>query len=220
MLKNIAKWLSGAAALGFAAGAMAAQYSVTYTDTSSNSALGIIGGEQATIKIILDNGNSSVANQTWTAANVQCVTFTFNNAQNLFAAINYSGTAFTTTNGSFTTNGAGVLQTAPLSWDDDAFPVVAPVVTNIAGFTPVQAWFIDAANEVIDGNGAEIDFTNVGNDTTAANWSNPVPDIGGCGAAPPPTQTQSVPTLTSWGVVMLSSLLVLGVVFSLRRQRQ
>jgi hypothetical protein len=220
--KNIAKWLTGAAAFGFAAGAMAAPYSVTYTDTTSNSLVlaGINSGEQATIKLILDNGNNSVANQTWTGANLKCAIFTFNNS-NLFIAINYSASTFTLANGSFTTNGAGVLQTAPTDWEDTSDPVNGTVTTNIAGITAVSEWFIDGLNEVVDINFGLIDFTNVGNNIVAANWSNPVLDSGACGAAPPPPQTQAaVPTLTPWALVMLSSLLFLGVVISLRRQRR
>src|SRR5258708_36580093 len=94
MKKSISKWLTGAAALGFAAGAMAAPFSVTYTDTASNSALGIISGQQATIKLVLDNGGSSAASQTWSSASVQCIIFPFNNSQNLFVKINYSCNSF------------------------------------------------------------------------------------------------------------------------------
>jgi hypothetical protein len=161
------KWLTGAAALGFATGAMAAPYSVTYADTTSNSvaSAGINSGEQATIKLILDNGNSSVANQTWTSANAKCVIFTFNNAQNLFVAINYSASTLPFITGSFTTNGAGVLQTAPTDWGDGSDPVIGTVSTNITGATPVAQWFINGSNNVIDINAGPISFTNVGNNS-------------------------------------------------------
>lgn len=230
MKTNIPKWLTVAAAFGFAAGAMAAPFSVKYTDTASTSGpgLGIISGQQATITLFLDNGNSSVANQTWSAANLKCITFTFNNAQNLFVTINYSGSPLgsnptATTLGNFTTNASGVLLTVPTDWEDTASPIPNPTVSNIA-ITPVNNWFIDGLNEVLDGNGTHISFTNVHNDIIASNWSNPVPS-GVCAGAPPPppptpTPTQPIPTLTEWGVVVLSSLLVLGAVFSLRRRRQ
>jgi IPTL-CTERM motif len=226
--KTISKWLIGAAALGFAAGTMAAPFSVKYTDTvSTPSVLGINNGQQATIELIVDNGNSSVASQTWSAANVKVVCFTFNNAQDLFVAINYSGSPVTSnTTGNFTTNGAGVLQTAPSNWADTSNPIVNPVVTNIAGSTPVQDWVINGINDVLFLNGGNsVGFTNVTNDTVAADWSNPVPANGVCAGffAPAPARPPSahpIPTLTTWGVVMLSSLLLLGVVFFLRRQRR
>ncbi len=218
MNRNISRWLTAAAAFGLAAGAMAAPYLVTYTDTvSTPTVLGIINGQEASIKLVLDNGNSSVASQTWTAANVQCAIFTFNNAQNLFMAINYAGMPFTNeTIGNFTTNPAGVLQTAPGSWVD--FPVVASnVVTNIA--SPVSEWFIDGVNNVLFLS-SQIGFTNVANDIIAANWSNPVPFSGVCGAPRPALVQSAIPTLTPWGMVMLSGLLALGVVISLRRRRR
>jgi hypothetical protein len=223
--KTILKWLTGAAAFGFAAGTMAAPFSVKYTDTvSTASVLGINNGQQATIELIVDNGNSSVANQTWSAANVECVTFKFNNAQDLFVAINYSDSPFTSnTTGNFTTNGAGVLQTAPSNWADTSNPIVNPVVTNIAGSTPVQDWVINHINDVLFLNGANnVGFTNVINDTIAADWSNPVPSNGNCSGAsgPPAAPSQPVPMLTDWVLLMLSGLLALGAVFSLRRQRR
>jgi hypothetical protein len=69
-------------------------------------------------------------------------------------------------------------------------------------------------------------FNNVANNIIAANWTNPVPDSGACGSAPPPPPSpppqiqQPIPTLTEWAIVLLSSLLILGGVFSLRRKRQ
>jgi hypothetical protein len=219
MMKKMSKWLTGAAAFGFAAGVVAAPYSVIYTDTASNSAFGIVSGQQATIKLVLDNGTSSVASQTWSAANVQCIIFTFNNAQNLYVAINYSGGPFATTTGNFTTNGSGVLQTVPSDWND-APPIVKPIVTNIAAITPVDYWFIDGLNEVLFGNGTDINFTNVFKDIIASNWSNPVPANGVCAGYFAPQTQQSIPTLTEWGLVILSSLLVFGAIFSLRRRRQ
>jgi hypothetical protein len=103
-----------------------------------------------------------------------------------------------------------------------ASPIPNPTVSNIA-ITPVNNWFIDGLNEVLDGNGTHISFTNVHNDIIAFSWSNPVPS-GVCAAAappppPPPTPTQPIPTLTEWGVVVLSSLVVFGAFFSLRRKR-
>jgi len=225
MKRKLSNWLIGAATLLIAAGAVAAPYQVTYSDTSSNSALGINAGEQATIELVLDNGNSSAANQTGTAADVQCVVFTFNNAQNLHVGINYSGSPFTSDGaGDFTTTASGVLQTAPTNWSDDADPITNHVVTNIAGSTPVDAWFIDGINRVLGltfgANG--IGFTNVANNIVAADWSNPVPAGGVCEAffPAPAVQTEPVPTLTRLGTILLSSLLVIGIGFSLRRRRQ
>jgi hypothetical protein len=43
--KNITKWLSGAAAFGLAAGAMAAVYSITYRTPRPLLRLGIVSGQ-------------------------------------------------------------------------------------------------------------------------------------------------------------------------------
>src|SRR5450631_3478855 len=190
--RSISKWLTGLAACGLAVGAAAAPFSVKYTDTvSTPSVLGINNGQQATIELIVDNGNSSVASQTWSAANVKLVCFTFNNAQDLFVDINYSGSPFTSnTTGNFTTNGAGVLQTAPSNWADTSAPIVNPVVTNIAGSAPVDSWVINGINDVLflTSSANHVGFTNVANDKIAADWSGPVPSSGVCsgaGIAPP-----------------------------------
>ena len=229
--KIISKWLIGAAVCGLAAGAGAAPFSVTYTDTVSavTPPPGIIDGQKVTVEFVLDNGGSSAANQTWSAADLKFACFTFNDAQDQYVAIDYSASALVAgpsvvTSGNFTTNGAGQLQAGAIDWEDYRAPVPVPHVTNIAGVTAVLDWFIDAFNHVIAFNTGQLGFTNVTNDGQATNWSNPVASSGACGASaplpPPPSVSQPIPTLSEWGLVMLSGLLALGAVFSLRRRHQ
>jgi hypothetical protein len=223
--KNRTKCLTGAALFGFATHVLAAPFAITYSDTTSSAvpSAGINGGELATIKLILDNGNASALNQTWTGADAKCVIFTFNTAQNLFVAINYSAVAFPTATGTFTTNGSGVLQSAASDWEDGSDPVLGTVSTNISGSTPIADWFIDGENQVMDLNDGVVSFTNVANNVVAANWTNPAPDSGVCGSAPPPPPPrvqQPIPTLNEWAMVLLSGLLISGGVFSLRRKRK
>jgi hypothetical protein len=215
-MMKISKWLVGLAAFGFALGAVSAPYSVTYTDTANASVSDIIGNEQATVKFVFDNGNSSVANQAWTAFDVQCVIFTFNNAQNKYVAFNYSGKPFTDfTLGNFTTNGAGQLQSGTFEWFDD--PITNPYVTNITGATGFYDWVINHYNDVLFWGGSNgVGFNNVLNDDQFTNWSNPVPANGVCAGYFPPI---SIPTLSEWGKLILSMLLVLVAAFSLRLQR-
>ena len=231
MKRIILKWLTGTAVCGLAVGAGAAPFSVKYTDTVSavTPPPGIISGQQVTVEFILDNGSSSAANQTWSAANLKLACFTFNNAQDQSVAIDYSGSPLSAgpsvvTAGNFTTNGAGQLQAGAIDWEDFRDPVPVPHVTNIAGVTAVSDWFIDAFNHVIAFNTGQLGFTNVTNDGQATNWSNPVASSGACGGSapppPPPSVSQPVPTLNEWGLVMLSGLLALGAVFSLRRRHQ
>jgi len=228
-VKNfLSKWLAGAAACGLAVGAVAAPFSVKYTDTVSAAVPppGIINGQQVTVEFILDNGNSSAANQTWSAANLKLACFTFNNAQDKSVAINYSGSPLAAngstivTTGNFTTNGAGQLQAGTIDWEDFREPIPVPFVTNLAGVTSVSDWFIDHFNHVIAFNTGQLGFANVTNDDQVTNWSNPVASTGVCGgSAPPPVVSQPVPTLSEWGLLMLSGLLAFGAVFALRRQR-
>ncbi len=230
-MKNIlSKWLAGAAACGLAVGAVAAPFSVKYTDIVSAVAPppGIINGQQVTVEFILDNGNSSAATQTWSAANLKLACFTFNNAQDKSVSIDYSGSPLSAngstvvTTGNFTTNGAGQLQAGVIDWEDFRDPIPVPHMTNLAGVTVVRDWFIDHFNHVIGFNTGQLGFTNVVNDDQVTNWTNPVASNGLCSAPPPPPPvvSQAVPTLTEWGLLMLSGLLALGAAFSLRRQRQ
>jgi len=222
MMKNLSKSLAGvavfgAAMVGFAAGAMAAPFSVTYTDTVSPASTlpaGINLGEQATVKLILDNGNSSVANQTWTAADVQCVIFTFNNAQDKFVAINYAGNPFSSaTTGNFMTDGSGQLQVGTIDWEDSSDPITNPQKTNISGVT-LYDWYLDGSNEVIDWSPDEAYFTNVGNDDQVTNWSNPVPSNGICAGSAAPSPA---PAMANQTLVFLGAGLLMAGLWSVRR---
>ena len=234
---EVSKWLTGAALCALAVGAVAAPFSVKHVDTVSGASLpaGIISGQQFTVEFILDNGGSSTASQTWSAANLKLVCFTFNNAQDKSVSIDYSSTPLTAgstvvTIGSFTTNGAGQLQPGVIDWEDDRDPIPNPHVTNLAGVTDVNAWFIDHLNSVLDVNTGQVGFTNVASDDQVTNWSNPVASNGACsggGVLPPPpppppvaTSVQPVPTLGEWALLMLTGLLASGAAFALRRQRR
>jgi hypothetical protein len=82
---------------------------------------------------------------------------------------------------------------------------------------PALSWYVNASNDVIyfDSTGASVGLSNVGNDTTAAFWTNPVPSTDTCTAAP--IQSVEVPTLGEWGATILSTLLALVALFALRR---
>jgi len=229
MKKPVSAWLVCVIALALASIAGAAPFSVTYTDTISSFTgfySDINAGEQAKVTVVFDNGGSTAASQTWTAANVQCVIFTFNNADNKFAAIDYAvPPIFPVTTGTFTTDGSGQLQTSTIDWQDDSDGITNPVAFNIAGVTgtnPIGNWFLDGSNDVFDTNVGEINFTNVANDTQVTNWSNPVPAAGVCASFFPSTSPKAaaIPTLNPWGMMTLSVLMGIGVVVGLRRHRR
>ena len=221
-MKNLSKWLAGTAMFcavmhGFAAGAMAAPYSVTYTDTVSGGdptlPAGVNLGEQVRAEFILNNGNSSVANQTWTAADLKCVIFTFNNAQDKYIAVSYSSKPLSTseTIGNFVTNGSGQLLAGSIDWAD--FPVLNPQKTNIAGLTSFDDWVFDGSNGVFFWNGylLGIDLVNVANDNQVTNWSNPVPSNGVCLPASP------APAMANQTLVFLGAGLLMAGLWSVRR---
>lgn len=227
MKQQLSKWLASAALLGLAAGAIAAPYSVTYTDTATSVdsfPAGINSGQQFTVKFVFDNGNSSAANQSWSASNVQCAIFTFNNAQDKFLAINISTKPFTSsTVGNFTTDGTGKLRAGAISWWDDG-PIANPQVSNVAGFGGgANAWYINGGNDVVNFNATTVSvgMATVANNVQVTNWSNPVPAAGVCaGFFAGPVQSQAIPTLGSWGMIVLTTLLGFGAVLGLRRRRQ
>ncbi len=228
MKQQLSKWLASAALFGFTACVIAAPYSVTYTDTATTSdtlPANIIAGQQFTIEFVFDNGNGTAANQSWSADNVQCAIFTFNNAQDVFLAINVSTKPFTSsTVGNFTTDAAGHLQAGAISWYDDG-PIANPQKSNVSGFSAgANAWYIDGGNDVVNFNSTNVSvgMATVGNNVQVANWTNPVPAGGVCAAffPAPAAQSQAIPALSEWGVIMLSTLLGLGAILALRRKRQ
>jgi hypothetical protein len=227
--KNTRSWAIGATLFFLATAAYSAPYSVTYSDTITTGGsvpTGINLGETVTVELVLDNGNSSTDTQTWSAADLQCVIFRYNNAQNEFLAINYAGKPLTgTTTGSFTTNGAGQLQPGTFTWVEGNQPLINPFKTNVTvGITETDNWFLNARNDVTFWNRPSylsVGFANVANDDDPANWTNPVPAAGVCASFFPTTspQSSSIPTLDIWGVLILIALLVGGAALQLRRRQ-
>lgn len=214
-----------AVTLVLAAAVDAAPYAVTHTDLmNSNTAFppGIIAGQNMSTTFVLDNGGGVATNQTWGAGNVQCVIFRFNNAANLFLAVNYVGSPFSSsTTGSFATDGAGALQAGTITWVD--FPptiAASKYVTNVAGAGTLEGWFINAINDVVlyNGNSPSVGYVNVANDTSSANWSNPVP-AGGLCATFLNTTPQVVPTVNQWGLIVLATLLAAAALVVVWRKR-
>ncbi|HTS22192.1 MAG TPA: IPTL-CTERM sorting domain-containing protein [Casimicrobiaceae bacterium] len=230
MNNPLSKRTAPAVALAIASIASAAPFSVTYTDTVSDRGFisDINVGEQAKVTLVLDNGGTSTASQTWTAADVQCVIFTFNNTSNKFAAINYGGSSFPITTGSFTTDGSGNLQAGTLGWDDDSDGIAKPVATNITDVTGVGNWYLDGTNtdfvvELTGPVGGPVNFTNFANTAIITDWSNPTSANGVCASffAPPPTPNPaSIPTLSQWALMVLSTLIGLAAILGLRRYRR
>ena len=63
--------------------AVAAPFTVTYTDTISSTGIPGLSGQPAVITIVMENGSATPASQTWTSADVTSITLTLIMAQSL-----------------------------------------------------------------------------------------------------------------------------------------
>jgi hypothetical protein len=178
--------------------AHAAIFTATYTDTVSSAAVdNVTAGDTAVITYQLDNGGTSLLNQTWTASDIVSVTFNFGNGAHVTTFNPNGGDGLSKSLGSFVTNGLGQLTAVPSGWGD--LSNVNVVSTNSTQ-TPTE-WFVDGANSVYYTNNFSnnVRLTNVAGNIVAANWT-----IQG-------TQTQTTPEPgTLLGLLAVGSLGVLA----------
>ncbi len=183
--------------------AHAAIFTATYTDTVlfAGGADNVAAGDTAVITFQLDNGGTSLLNQTWTASNIVSVTFNFGNGAHVTTFNPNGGNGLNDTIGSFVTNASGQLTAVPSDWTD--YSNVKVVSTNSTQ-TPTE-WFVNGGNGVYYTNSFsnEVGLTNVAGNIVAANWT-----IQG-------TQTQTTPEPGT-----LLGLLAVGSLGVLARKRQ
>ncbi len=182
--------------------AHAAIFTATYTGTVSFATVdNVTAGNTALITYQLDNGGTSLLNQTWTASNIVSVTFNFGNGAHVTTFNPNGGNGLTNSIGSFVTNALGQLTAVPSAWTDNSN--VNVVSTNYTQ-TPTQ-WYLDGANGVYYTNNFSnaVNLTNVSGNIVAANWT-----IQG-------TQTQTTPEPGT-----LLGLLAVGSLGVLARKRQ
>jgi hypothetical protein len=99
--------------------ANAALFQFQFEDTISSTTIsGLSGGQSALVTVALDNGGTSLISQTWTAFDLQSLTFDFNDGGvvSTFSApfdggIDYVG-------GDFETDAAGTLTSVMSDWSD------------------------------------------------------------------------------------------------------
>ena len=183
--------------------AHAAIFTATYTDTVSAATVdNVTVGDTAVITFQLDNGGSSLFNQTWTATDIVSVTFNFGNGAHVttFDPNGVGGDGLDLALGSFVTDASGTLTAVP-SWDDLHG---ANVVSTNSTQTPTE-WYVNGANSVYGTNNFsnDVSLTNVAGNIVAANWT-----IQG-------TQTQTTPEPGT-----LLGLLAVGSLGVLARKRQ
>jgi hypothetical protein len=105
----------------------AAVVSATFLSTADNTGTSgpkpyvdnVSFGDQVKIVIAMDNGGSTLINQTWDASHVLSVTFDFNNGAHKTVFDPNGAGGFDQTDGVFVTNGLGQLTAVPNFWYDD-----------------------------------------------------------------------------------------------------
>ena len=185
--------------------AHAAIFTATYTGTvAAPTSFPLVDnvnvGDTAVITYQLDNGGTSLLNQTWTASDIVSVTFNFGNGAHVTTFNPNGGDGLSESIGSFVTNASGQLTAVPTDWSDYSnLNVVSTNSTQTA-----DAWLVNEANPVyftLPSNG--VSLTNVSGNIVAANWTIQ------------PAQTQTTPEPGT-----LLGLLAVGSLGLLARKRQ
>ena len=183
--------------------AHAAIFTATYTDTVFSADVdNVTAGNTAVITYQLDNGGTSLFNQTWNASDIVTVTFNFGNGAHVTTFNPNGGDGLSVSTGSFVTNASGQLTAVPSEWYDDTN---VNVVSTNSTQTPI-GWYVNGFNGVYytDPNYYyKVQLTNVSGNIVAANWTIQ------------PAQTQTTPEPGT-----LLGLLAVGSLGLLARKRQ
>ena len=182
--------------------------SATFLSTADNSETknsyvdNVSLGDQFKVVIVMDNGGSTLSNQTWGANHVLSVTFDFNNGAHKIVFDPNGGDGFSASVGSFVTNGLGQLTAVPSSWTDrDNLNVISTNSTQ----TPFS-WFLNDRNDkyYISALGPAVGIPSPIDNTIASNWT-----ISTIAAVPEPS------SLALFGI----GTCVAGVLAARRRRR-
>ncbi|MGK7886756.1 MAG: PEP-CTERM sorting domain-containing protein [Crocosphaera sp.] len=182
--------------------AQAAVFNFTYTDTVSINFFGVDNvsvGDTAVITYELDNGGTSLLNQTWTASDIVSVTFDFGNGAHITTFNPNGGDGLTLSTGSFTTDGAGQLTAVPSSWVDAG---TVNVISTNSSQTP-NAWVVFGGNNVYGTDIGQVALTNVSGNIVASNWT---------------VEAAEVPSTPEPGTIL--GLLAVGSLTALTRKRK
>ena len=146
--------------------ALASPFSYQFASTIAVSGIpGLTANQSAIITVVLDNGGTSTISQTWTAANLQSVTFNFNNGGLRTTFSSPFGGALSVNTGNFATNATGTLTSVMGNWQDTT--VGTDYTTN--GAAPFL-WFLNGQNVVYADGVGTVGINNVSDMLTAANW--------------------------------------------------
>jgi len=145
-------------------------YVFSETISSTFGLPGLSAGQMVDITVTLDNGGLNDISQTWTATDLESLTFDFNGGALVTTFNSPFDAGLDSSVGNFETNGAGMLTSVMSSWFD--YPVNADFVTTGAG-TRFE-WFLNGGNAVYWEDtptlGA-VELNNVNTMLDPANWS-------------------------------------------------
>ncbi len=158
----------------------AAPISFVYNDTVSigpggTLLTGISVGDPASVTVTLDNGNATNISQTWTANDLQSVTFNFNNGGLVTTFSDpFDGGLFRGI-GNFETDGTGMLTAVLGNWEDRN--ANTDFATNGPALGTDFDWFLNGNNDVYfeDNSARQAGFNNVANIENPASWSQVAP---------------------------------------------
>lgn len=223
-LARAACWAALAAA---STATVAAPFAISYAGTITDSSFSEIFDEQwYTITLIVDNGGTLAANQTWDASSLRCIIWQMNTAQNVTYTENLAAptTAALFVSGSLTTDGSGSLTGifSDIVRDSGA----APGTYAATGFSPQPGilWYLNDANGVFFDASREFSDAAGGVVMEIAAWSAPVSVTGdrcaGLNGAPVIPRAQPVPTLGEHAMALLVALMGLAAWSRMRRSRK
>jgi hypothetical protein len=165
----------------------AAVVSTTFLSTASNGfgdpyVDNVSLGDQFKFVIAMDNGGSTLFNQTWNSSHVLSVTFDFNNGAHKTVFDPNGGNGFSSNVGSFVTDGSGQLTAVPSSWTDQSN---VNVISTNSTQTP-NAWYLNVGNNKYYTNNFSfaVGIPVPASTTVASNWTI---SIDSSGAVPEPS---------------------------------
>ncbi len=129
--------------------AQASVVNLTFLSTADNAQFGapfvdnVSTGDLFSVVLALDNGNSSLFSQTWSAADILTVTFDFGSGNHTTVFDPNGGNGLSTSAGNFTTDALGDLIQVPSSWTDTS---LVNVISTNSSQTP-DSWFLNTWND-------------------------------------------------------------------------
>ena len=207
-MKKLAAAGASLAILTAAAPAMGAPFAIQYETAVSNtgSLPNVSVGDKYTVTLVVDNGGTSAASQTWVLPHLRCAVISFGNNHEIYYAQDLVTTPAGGAGGALVTNSDGQITSHFHSVNG----------TGTTNYTTNQThggqleWYVSGINPALMITGTYTLSTTNGVTLTPSDWSNPASSISDCSQATAtqylPTPT-AVPTLSEWAMILFATLL-------------